>query len=124
MNSPRATAWSSMRRQTWFFATRAKSRAVMSSPSCGDDKGTRLIRKLRAQALPFRELRAHICAKPTEGDDRGQLRNVNAERGYPMKMPQSGYARDPRKCVRFRVKVTRQTQFWGAIGRKTGAHFC
>jgi hypothetical protein len=35
-----------------------------------------------------------------------------------MKMPQSGYARDPRKCVRFRVKVTRQTQFWGAIGRK------
>jgi hypothetical protein len=66
----------------------------MSSPSCGDDERTRLIRKSRAHALPFRELRAHICAKPTEGDDRGRLRNVNADRGYPMKMPQSGLRDD------------------------------
>jgi hypothetical protein len=74
----------------------------MSSPLCGDDERTGLIRKSRAQALPFRELRAHICAKPTEGDDRGRLRNVNADRGYPMKMPQS--------CLRGEGGRLRETQ--------------
>ena len=65
-NLPRATAWSSMRRRTWFSAMRAKSPAAMSSPSCGDDERTRLIRNFAAEALPFPELSAHICAKPTE----------------------------------------------------------
>ena len=55
----------------------------MSSPSCGDDERTRLIRKSWAQALPLRELHAHICDKPTEGDDRGRLRNVNADPRIP-----------------------------------------
>jgi hypothetical protein len=31
---------------------------------------------------------AHICVKPEKrATNRGRLRNVNAVRGYPMKMP-------------------------------------
>jgi hypothetical protein len=35
------------------------------------------------RGLPFIELHAHICLKPTEGDDRGRLRNVNADPRIP-----------------------------------------
>jgi hypothetical protein len=69
-----------------------------------------LIAESREQALPFSELRAHIRGKPEmTATTASWLRKVNAAGGNPMKMPQSCYARDPRKCVRFRVTVTRQT---------------
>ena len=35
------------------------------------------------RGLLFIELHAHICLKPTEGDDRGRLRNVNADLRIP-----------------------------------------
>src|SRR5271156_1452644 len=79
--------------------------------------------------LPFQESRSHICPKPTRvsptsaGDGCARLRNVNAARGTPMKMPCICFARDPRKCERFRDKIARRLKIGGAIGRKTGVHF-
>jgi hypothetical protein len=49
------------------------------------------------------------------------LRNVNAAERKPNEDAEFFVpSRDPRKCARFRDKITRQFEFWGAIGRKTG----
>ena len=75
--------------------------------------------------LPFGQAPSHICPKPARASVTtvGCLRNVNATSGNPMKMLSPCFARDPRKCGRFRDQITRQSKIGGAIGRKTGTHF-
>ena len=42
-----------------------------------------MARDFVSRPLPLGEVRAHICLKPDEGDDRGRLRNVNADPRIP-----------------------------------------
>src|SRR5216110_1674095 len=68
MNSPLAIALNSTRHPMSCFATRGRSLAITSSPSCAGEAearlDARLIPKSRGLALPFGELRAHIRVKP------------------------------------------------------------